>query len=168
MQLTMVTLSDGREVKLGRLRWGGYKKLKGQLIATMTGPVGEAIRRLTDTAEPQTGAIDLTKAKSRWAEYVLAALPDVLPTLAAELNRAIDESVPDLIYSSVVGSPPNLDDLSVGDVLALRDAVFAATDFNELLGSEKNFWLGMARKTFPKLFGKSMPSPFPGGSAGNP
>ena len=147
------------------MSWSGFKKLKALIAKTVSGPVlretvdivsgplggivADLLQSIASAVKPSDGtdaqaalAMQLTE---KWGDaqtmaMVLSGLDQLKTSLAnvlVELLETSDELAELLITST---AKTTIADLTISDVIELRNAAFEINDLGSLFEMEKNWW----------------------------
>jgi len=168
-----VKLSDSLTVKVGKISWPGYCRLKGrfeELLASdvlpgvadiLATPIASSfVEGFTGTGKTEGPPNATLIADS--SEAIRKSLPCVLDGLRKFLSGFDSEFVMACLGSEV--DPDLMESLSAEDVFALRDAALELNDPAAMLETEKNF-LGRVGTSVMQLIGTGQSSPPAGGPA---
>jgi hypothetical protein len=131
-------LPSGRTVKILPLPWVGYKKIRSQLIAALTGEIGNSLRKAIEAWDRLvTGGTATTPV----SVLVHSGLLQSVPELLVDIETRVEDLATDLITACC--PDVDFDALPVHDMLTLRRYVLDSINLPELLDLEKNLFRGI-------------------------
>lgn len=131
-------LPSGMAVKILPLPWIGYKKIRSQLIAALTGEIGDSLRKAIEAWDRLvTGGTATTPV----SVLVHSGLLQSVPELLVDIETRVEDLATDLITACCPGV--DFDSLPVHDMLTLRRYVLDSINLPELLDLEKNLFRGI-------------------------
>lgn len=151
-----LTLSNGDQITVGRISWDGLKSIRQtaidllssgvaeQLSALISGPVVERLTLLFTGQKDESGKVpEWTDTEtSELLQAAIAQLKHELPTLASSIVMRADGFTDDFARYCIKGDI-NDSDWDAYDWIDIRDAAMELNDIPELVGREKNFYLGL-------------------------
>lgn len=123
-------------IKVGRITWAGYIRLKRTLSKALEGPLAKMFGDVVSSGDLALGA--------------LSGVVESLGAGLAQLDQLVTDEWPELLKGAVENCP-DISSLPAVEALALRSALFEVNDLGELLDAEKNWWGGVVAKVAAKM-----------------